>query len=327
MVCAGVIQRNDGPWARALFVDLGYGAEPFTTLESAARLRKLNPDLRLLGVEIDPERVATALPYADAQTYFRRGGFNLPLGVEPDGQPEVVRCIRAFNVLRQYEEAEVAGAYAAMAHGVLPGGLLVEGTSDPYGRLWVANILRRTAAGDWRPEALVFSTNFRAGFEPALFQPVLPKNYIHRMVPGEPIAAFIDGLETNRATDGGRARLGAAALVSSQRPGAGGGRLARGATEAVAGSGLSDPAPAVFWPVGTPNHRVCLRTRLPQGHRCSCHSATQTVSCSHRYPSARLSCERFLSQEARRHEGYGRVRVGARPQRSQVIGRIRCSCH
>ena len=187
-----VIQRNDGPWARALFVDLGYGAEPFTTLESAARLRKLNPDLRLLGVEIDPERVAAACPMPTRRPIFGAGASICPWGSNLDGQPEVVRCIRAFNVLRQYEEAEVAGAYAAMAHGVLPGGLLVEGTSDPYGRLWVANILRCTEAGDWQPEALVFSTNFRAGFEPALFQPVLPKNYIHRMVPGEPIAAFID---------------------------------------------------------------------------------------------------------------------------------------
>ncbi len=88
-----------GLYDRALFVDVGYGAEPFTTLESAARLRTVNPVLPVLGVEIDGERVAAALPYADAHTHFRLGGFNLPL--QPD---EHVRLIRAFNVLRQYEE-------------------------------------------------------------------------------------------------------------------------------------------------------------------------------------------------------------------------------
>jgi hypothetical protein len=197
-----LIRRQDGDFAGALFVDLGYGAEPFTTLESAARLRRVNPRLPVLGVEIDPERVAAAQPFADEQTHFRLGGFNLPLRVDPDGRPEQVRVIRAFNVLRQYQEAEVAEAYTLMARGVLPGGLLVEGTADPLGRIWVANVLRRTAAsitsagepashsGVWQAEALVLSTNFRTGFDPAAFQAVLPKNLIHRMAPGEPIYDF-----------------------------------------------------------------------------------------------------------------------------------------
>jgi hypothetical protein len=180
--------RNDGDFADACFVDLGYGAEPFTTLESAARFRQVNPSLPVLGVEIDPVRVAAAAPYADAQTDFRLGGFNLPLGVLPDGRPERVRLIRAFNVLRQYEASQVAEAYALMGRGVLPGGLLIEGTSDPPGRIWVANVLRKQA--EWQPEALVFSTNFRLGFDPGDFQAVLPKNLIHRVVAGEPIYDF-----------------------------------------------------------------------------------------------------------------------------------------
>lgn len=189
---AALLRRSDGPYAGALFVDLGYGAEPWTALETAARLRTLNPTLRVLGVEIDRARVLAAQPYADGRTEFRLGGFNLPLALDAAGQPESVRAIRAFNVLRQYEEADVLPAYAALAQGVLPGGLLVEGTSDPFGRIWVANVLRRQAGGlaagpPWRQEALVFSTNFRNGFDPAQFQAVLPKSHIHRMTPGEPI--------------------------------------------------------------------------------------------------------------------------------------------
>ncbi|MCS6995224.1 MAG: hypothetical protein N2117_12100 [Anaerolineales bacterium] len=179
-----LLTRRDGDFADALFVDLGYGAEAVTTLESAGRFRRLNPDLKVLGVEIEPERVAAALPFADERTFFRLGGFNLPL------QPgEHVRLIRAFNVLRQYEERDVLPAWEQMARGVLPGGLLIEGTSNPTGALWAANVLRRIESG-WRQEALVFFTNFHLGFDPELFQSILPKNYIHRVLPGEPIGEF-----------------------------------------------------------------------------------------------------------------------------------------
>lgn len=180
-----LLQRHDGPFIHAFFVDLGFGAEPITTQESAFRLRRANPALPVLGVEIDPERVARALPLTDERTFFRVGGFNLPLV-----EGETARIIRAFNVLRQYEESEVEGAWQTMGRCLLLGGLLLEGTSDPYGRVWVANVLRR-AATSLIYEGLLFSTNFRGGFSPSIFQPVLPKNCIHRMVPGEKIHDFI----------------------------------------------------------------------------------------------------------------------------------------
>jgi len=180
----GLLARRDGEFARALYVDLGYGAEAFTTLESAERFRRVNPELPILGVEIEPERVAAALPYADERTFFRLGGFNIPYL-----PGERARLIRAFNVLRQYEETEVAPAWEQMARGLLPGGLLIEGTSNPTGAIWVANLLRRVESG-LRQEALVFFTNFRLGFDPAEFQTILPKNYIHRVVEGEPIFDF-----------------------------------------------------------------------------------------------------------------------------------------
>lgn len=176
----GLISRRD----ESLFVDLGYGAEAVTTLESAERFRRLNPELKVLGVEIEPERVAAALPFADGRTFFRLGGFNLPL------QPgETVRAMRAFNVLRQYEESEVLPAWEQMSRYVQPGGLLIEGTSNPSGAIWAANLLRRVETG-WHKEALVFFTNFHLGFDPLEFQTILPKNYIHRVIPGEPIFDF-----------------------------------------------------------------------------------------------------------------------------------------
>ena len=197
-----LLTRTDGLFQYSLFVDLGYGFDARTTLESAARFRRVNPDLKILGVEIDKERVEAALPFADDKTFFRLGGFNLPLK-----NNERVRLIRAFNVLRQYEEKDFAPAYERLAEYVLPGGLMIEGTSNPFGSIWCANVVRRMESGSllpnfrqqavgvqsqWNFEALVFSTNFRLGFDVEEFQTILPKNLIHHVVQGEPIYDFFE---------------------------------------------------------------------------------------------------------------------------------------
>lgn len=182
-----LLTRIDGLFADSLFVDLGYGFDARTTLESTARFRRVNPNLKILGVEIEKERVEAALPYADEKTFFRLGGFNLPLN-----EGEHVRLIRAFNVLRQYEEKDFAPAYERLAQYVLPGGLMIEGTSTPYGQIWTANLARKLESGKWNIEALVCSTNFRLGFDITDFQAVLPKNTIHHVVPGEPIYDFFE---------------------------------------------------------------------------------------------------------------------------------------
>jgi hypothetical protein len=182
-----LLTRRDGTFARAVVCDLGYGAVPTTTLEMAARLRRVSADLSVLGVEIDPERVVRAQPHADGLTAFREGGFELPLH-----RDETVRLVRAFNVLRQYAEDEAAPALACLLEQVLPGGLVVDGTSDPWGRVWTASLLRRGDDGTGRLEALVLGTNFRDGLDPEAFQTRLPKSFIHRMVPGEPVHAFVE---------------------------------------------------------------------------------------------------------------------------------------
>jgi len=198
-----LLTRTDDLFVDSMFVDLGYGFDARTTLESAARFRRVNRNLKILGVEIDKERVETALPFADEKTFFRLGGFNLPLKVG-----EHVRLIRAFNVLRQYEEKDFAPAYERLAQYVLPGGLMIEGTSNPFGSIWCANVARKTleprsllldfrqqAVGVqslWNFEALVFSTNFRLGFDVEEFQTILPKNLIHHVVHGEQIYDFFE---------------------------------------------------------------------------------------------------------------------------------------
>ena len=89
-----------------LVVDLGYGATPATAVELFERLRAVRPDVRVCGIEIEPERVRAAKALERPGLSFQVGGFELPV----PGQPVLVR---AFNVLRQYEEADVAGHLAA----------------------------------------------------------------------------------------------------------------------------------------------------------------------------------------------------------------------
>src|SRR5689334_3586869 len=81
-----------------LVVDLGFGSSPVTTVELATRLRSVAADVRVVGLEIDAERVAAARDAADPpQLEFRRGGFELA-GLHPVP-------VRAMNVLRQYEDS------------------------------------------------------------------------------------------------------------------------------------------------------------------------------------------------------------------------------
>lgn len=172
-----------------LYVDLGYGAFPITPVETLIRLRRLNARLRVLGVEIDPQRVADAQPFAQPGLEFRLGGFNLPLRGN-----ERAAVVRAFNVLRQYSEADVQAALAALETAFVPNGLLIEGTCNPDGRLMTFNLFQKSVRADDHPPlrriALVFAPSLQADFLPRQLQPVLPKNFIHHAEPGGLIDDF-----------------------------------------------------------------------------------------------------------------------------------------
>ncbi|WP_263168590.1 class I SAM-dependent methyltransferase [Streptomyces sp. SCSIO ZS0520] len=173
--------------AEPLAVDLGYGAAPWTAVELLVRLRGAAPRTRVVGVEIEPARVAAAARYLRPGLDFRRGGFEVPV----PGRPQL---IRAANVLRQYEEDQVAGAWARLcarlalpdAAGGDPGGLLVEGTCDEIGRrhVWVA-------LGPEGPRTVTFATRLASLDRPSDLAERLPKALIHRNVPGEPVHAFL----------------------------------------------------------------------------------------------------------------------------------------
>jgi SAM-dependent methyltransferase len=170
--------------ADPLVVDLGYGASGVTTVELAHRLWTTHPRARVLGLELDPERVAAARASAEPPWLdFRQGGFELA-----DTRPVVVR---AFNVLRQYAEDEVPGAWKLILDGMAPGGLLVEGTCDEIGRLcsWV------TLSADG-PQSLTLSSKLSTLDRPSTVAERLPKALIHRNVPGEQIHDLLSLLDS-----------------------------------------------------------------------------------------------------------------------------------
>ncbi|HEX4701550.1 MAG TPA: class I SAM-dependent methyltransferase [Pseudonocardiaceae bacterium] len=171
-----------------LVVDLGYGATPITSVELLARLRTVAPSVRVLGVEIDPDRVAAAQPFADSPWLeFQRGGFELA-GARPV-------LLRAFNVLRQYEEPAALSAWQTMCDRLAPGGLLVEGTCDEIGRrcCWVT----LDAAG---PRTFTLACRPSAIERPTDLAERLPKALIHRNVPGERVHALLAELDNCWAT-------------------------------------------------------------------------------------------------------------------------------
>ena len=152
----------------------------------------------MLGVEIDPVRVAEAQPYAAPGLAFRHGGFDLPLA-----RGERVSVIRAFNLLRQYDEAAVAGALAALGAALTEDGLLLEGTSDPHGRLLAFTLFRK--AGTLGRAGVVLAPRVGADFTPRALRAVLPKAFIHHAEPAGAIDRFFAAWEAAWQRAGGRA--------------------------------------------------------------------------------------------------------------------------
>ena len=175
----GALRAADEP----VVVDLGYGATPVTAVELRARLARVRADVRVVGLEIDPVRVAEAQHAADPPSLtFARGGFELA-GLRP-----VV--VRAMNVLRQYPEAEVDAAWATMTGRLAAGGSVVEGTCDELGRL--ATWVRLDGTG---PVSLTLAARLSTLDSPGTFAERLPKALIHHNTPGQPVHDFLTSLD------------------------------------------------------------------------------------------------------------------------------------
>ena len=156
-----------------LALDVGYGASHTTTVEWARWLRQINPDVEVVGLEIDPERV---LPPRDG-VRFELGGFELA-GYQP-------KLVRAFNVLRQYDVDQVPDVWDAVCSRLAPGGLFVEGTCDELGKRCAWILLDETG-----PVSLTLAWDPDDVERPSDVAERLPKALIHRNTPGEKIHDF-----------------------------------------------------------------------------------------------------------------------------------------
>ncbi|WP_423797434.1 class I SAM-dependent methyltransferase [Mycolicibacterium moriokaense] len=177
--------------AEPLVVDLGYGALPVTTLELAARLRAVRADVRVVGLEIHPERIVPARDGVE----FALGGFELA------GRRPVL--VRAFNVLRQYPADAVHDAWSVMGAALAPGGLIVDGTCDELGRrcCWVL----LDADG---PISLTLACDPFAIERPSDLAERLPKVLIHHNVAGQPIHALLTAADRAWASVAGHGVFG-----------------------------------------------------------------------------------------------------------------------
>ncbi|MCM3885448.1 class I SAM-dependent methyltransferase [Frankia sp. R82] len=193
---AGPLLRGS---ADPLVVDLGFGSSPVTTVELYQRLRVVCPRVRVVGLELDLARVAAARPAARPPGLtFDHGGFGL---VAQAGRPVL---IRALNVLRQYPEPAVAGAWLTMTGLLAPGGLLVEGTCDELGRraCWFGRPAG-TAAPPWLAAVgripagptLTLAAHLPSLRQPSELAERLPKTLITRNVPGENVHRLFEALD------------------------------------------------------------------------------------------------------------------------------------
>ena len=179
------LKQTDQPLA----VDLGYGRTPVTAVELLSRLRKVTPEIKVLGIEIDPARVAEAKPLEHSLLSFTHGGFEIPIPPEFSSRKDV-DLIRALNVLRQYSESEVQPAWEKMQSRLSENGLIIEGTSDELGRVasWVT-------LNKYEPISFTISLRLQGLDRPSKVAERLPKVLIHKNSPGTNIHRYLSELD------------------------------------------------------------------------------------------------------------------------------------
>lgn len=183
------------------FVDVGYGDEPTTTERTHETLLQLScaakaserggqsapsPNVETVGVEADHARVSRAQERSTAGTRFVLGGFALTgVGIQ---DASLIRCL---NVLRGYGLWDVKPALLQMSRALVPGGLLLEGTSDAAGTLAAVHVWRRNNESRMNYNGLVCVTDFSRGFSPWMFRDVLPRDLRRHATPGEPVFEWL----------------------------------------------------------------------------------------------------------------------------------------
>ena len=154
----------------------------------------MRADVRVIGLEIHPERVRAPAAAATA-VEFGLGGFELA-GLAPV-------LVRAFNVLRQYPVDAVADAWSVMRARLAPGGLIVDGTCDELGRRCAGCCSTPTG-----PVSLTLACDPFAIERPSDLAERLPKVLIHHNVAGQPIHTLLAAADRAWASVAGHGVFG-----------------------------------------------------------------------------------------------------------------------
>lgn len=186
-------------------VDVGFGVSAVTTAELAAAL----PAHHVVGLEADVARLEAA----------RREFPSLDLRQGLDALREVrnVRVVRIANVGRALTKDDVGALVREALALVVPGGVVLEGTTDVEGHVSAFHAWRH---GEATPR-LVLHTDGARGFSPWLFRDVLPRALRRDVRPGTPVhellSAWAEVWEVNRTAAPAESYMRSAEALARQR--------------------------------------------------------------------------------------------------------------
>jgi hypothetical protein len=174
-------------------IDVGFGDDLITSVEFLDSLSQRSSEYFLSALECDEQRVRRASTQTqNPRLRVLRGTFSTCKDLTP--APVIIRVI---NVLRGYTLLDAAQASRIMARGLAPGGTLVEGTTDVEGHLASAHLWRKSNDGAQIVyDGLFVATNFARGFAPRMFRDVLPRDLRRHVLPGEPVAEWLEQWQT-----------------------------------------------------------------------------------------------------------------------------------
>ncbi|HEC69242.1 MAG TPA: methyltransferase domain-containing protein, partial [Candidatus Omnitrophica bacterium] len=162
---------------KKLIVDVGMGGRGApTTFDMYRILSKLNPDLKITGIDYNPDNVKLAQEKAQKEGIknisFIKSGFNFHLG--KNGKADVITC---FNVLMDYERDERLAAIKELGRRLKNKGVLLEGRSDDIGK-YISFIIYQLENEVLIRKQIIFCVNLKSLTNPQLFRRILPAEFI-----------------------------------------------------------------------------------------------------------------------------------------------------
>ncbi|OQX86681.1 MAG: hypothetical protein B6D55_05505, partial [Candidatus Omnitrophica bacterium 4484_70.2] len=162
---------------KKIIIDVGIGGRGApTTFDMYRILSKLNPDLKIIGIDYNPDNVKLAQEKAQKEGIknisFIKVGFNFRLG--KNKKADIITC---FNVLMDYKRDERLTAIKELGRRLKNKGVLLEGRSDDIGK-YISFIIYQLENKVLIRKQIIFCVNLKSLTNPQLFRRVLPAEFI-----------------------------------------------------------------------------------------------------------------------------------------------------